>query len=688
MFALLRYDIPRTTYDTQQPTNAAHRSTHISGKPSTHPLGKPAENTKNNTDHPDYYINEAHMSEVRRLGHLTRPRIILSVIGILLLIGICAWGVRAYRSGQTTPTRAFSLIYPHEDTLIATVNATGQIQPAQIVKLNFGSTGRVQEILVSVGDVVTKGTVLARLDSRDLQIRLTQAQAGLAQAQANEQKLRAGATPAEIAAAEAQLAQARGQLRQTQGSVTAADIRAATAQLQQAQAQLARLESGPKETDLRTLEAQLQQAQNTLEAQRNQLSAAKTSAQLQIQQSVNSLTQAQARYATAKQNWDHISATGTDPLTPEIPDSSNPGQTKANDLSAAAREQYYSTYIQAEAALHSAEDALQQAQVSYENARQAEITGIRGAEQQVTVAQANLDKLLAGSDHDQIAAARAQVASAQSNLDKLRGEQRSGTLQSAQAGLAQAQANLQRIQANPQESDLTIAQAQIANAQATLELAQLALDEATLTAPFAGTIAEINLKVGETPSPTITPIILADLSSFHVDVAVDEIDVSRLATSQPVTLTLDALPNLTLTGHVESINPLANAQSSVTSYEVRITATSSDERVRSGMSTNADIIVARKEHALLVPRRAVRNDRGRLIVDTATDQTICTLPADQRPSTPELTPRDVQIGLSNEQVIEITTGLDPRTCVYVEGIDARYRFFEANGPPPGAQNRN
>ena len=43
------------------------------------------------------------------------------------------------------------------------------------------------------------------------------------------------------------------------------------------------------------------------------------------------------------------------------------------------------------------------------------------------------------------------------------------------------------------------------------------------------------------------------------------------------------------------------------------------------------------------------------------------------------------IGLSNEQVIEITAGLDEQTCVYVEGIDARLRLFETRGPPPGAR---
>src|SRR5262245_46598841 len=440
------------------------------------------------------------MTEPLRARRFLRPRILLTTAGLLLAVGACALGVFMLRSGGTPPPRAFSLIYPRYDTLIATVNATGQIEPAQVTNLSFGGAGRVGDVLVKVGDVVQAGAPLARLDARELTIRAAQAQAGLAQAQASYEKLLAGATPAEVAAAEAQLAGARGQLRQAQGSVSPADLRAAEAQLVQAQAQLEQLTSGPKTSDLQVAEAQLAQSQAQLETQRDQLSAAKTNAQLPMPQAASALTQAQSRYATAKQNWDYAQSTGKDPNGVTDPVSGKRVHPKLDDRQ---RQQYYDTYVQAEAAMHSAEAALQQAQVAYDAAREAEINGIQLAEGQVTASQASLDKLRAPADADQLAAAHAQLASARANLDKLRGEQRRGTLDAAQAGVTQAQANLDRLQTGPQSSDLAIAQAQVANAQAALDLARLTLDEATLTAPFAGTVAEVNLKPGEVPSPTI-----------------------------------------------------------------------------------------------------------------------------------------------------------------------------------------
>ncbi|HEX9438253.1 MAG TPA: biotin/lipoyl-binding protein, partial [Roseiflexaceae bacterium] len=398
---------------------------------------------------------------------LPRPRALFTAIGLLLVVGACALGVIAWRNRNSAPSRAFSLIYPHYDTLIATVNATGQMAPAQVVNLSFGGAGRVSEVLVKVGDVVAQGAPLARLDTRDLRIRVVQAEAELAQAQASYQKLLAGATSEEIAAAEAQAAQARGQLRQAEGSVSTSDLRAAEAQLQQAQAQLASLSGGPKETDLQVAEAQLQQAQAQLQTQRDQLSAAKTNAQLQLQEAANSLTQAQSRYSTALQNWQYVKDTGRDPINMAVDPKT--GKRVHVKLTDAQRQQYYDAYVQAEAGMHSAEAAVQQAQVAYDTARQAEINGIRIAEGQVAAAQANLDKLRAGADTDQLAAARAQVASARANLEKLRGEQRRGALDAAQAGVDAAQANLARLRVGAQPSDLAVAQAQVASAQAMLE---------------------------------------------------------------------------------------------------------------------------------------------------------------------------------------------------------------------------
>ncbi|HWQ12823.1 MAG TPA: efflux RND transporter periplasmic adaptor subunit [Roseiflexaceae bacterium] len=618
-----------------------------------------------------------------RSRRLPRPRTLLTLLGLVLLVAGCAFGLAALRGGPPPAERRFSLIVPRYDTLVATVNAAGQIEPARVVSLSFNATGRVREVLVAVGERVEQGQVLARLDDRELRLRADQAEAQLRQAQASYDRLLAGASAADIAAAEAQLRQAAGQLQQVEGSVTEADLRAAEQQLRQAQALLARLLGSPNQSDVQAAEARVREAEIALERQRTQLSANKTAAATQLEQAVSQLTQAQSRYATAKQHWDYVQQTGADPLVREVSDPARPGRTRPNKLNDSQRQQYYDAFVQAEAALRSAESAVAQAQVAYDNARQAEASGVELAEGELRVARAQRDQLFAAGTPEQVAQARAQVAAAQASLEKLRGAQRAGALEVARAALASAQANLEQLRAGPDPSDLAVAQAQLDAARAGAGLARLALEGAALTAPFSGTVAEVNLREGETPAPTLPAVVLADLSSFTVDVTVDEIDVARIAAGQPVTLTLDALPDLTLRGEVLSIAPLAEEEAAVTSYRVRVGAGAPDPRVRAGMSAGADIVVARREGALLVPRRAVRADRGRLLVDVTRDPALCARPREALPADLGLTPREVTTGLSNEQTIEITGGLDPQSCVYVEGFDSRLTIF---GGPPGRRS--
>lgn len=589
-------------------------------------------------------------------------------IGILVVIGVLVAGFFLFNRDQPSGVRLnYALARPQRSPISATVNASGAIQPQQVIDLTFASSGLISEVLVQVGDQVAAGQVLARLDTRDLELRVDQAAAQLAQAQASLDRLRAGPSAAEVAAAEAQLAQAQAQLRQTTGNVTEQDLAAARAQVEQARANLERVLGGPKASEIAQAQAQVDQAAAALQAQRDSLSAAKTRAESQLLQAANTLRDRQAEYSRIynenREREQQLARFGQ-----SLPQS-------ALDTEAAALR-----------AVENAEEQMRQAQVAYEQARQAEITGIAQAEAQLRSAQANLDRILAGADPDQVAAARAQVAQAEANLNKLLGDQRAGSLAAANAAVASAQANLQRITAPPSEADLASAEAQVASARASLSQAQLALERATLTAPIAGVVAEVNLEVGEFYNAARPAVVLADLSGYYVDVTVDEIDVAQIAVGQPVILVLDALPNLDLRGTVARINPLSIVQSGVTAYTVRIVTDDPPASVRPGMSASADIIVAEKSEALVVPRRAIRAESGQFFVDVTTDPALCSLDIAQRPLQPPLQAVAVQTGLSNEQIIEISSGnIDENSCVYVPGVDARIDLF--SGPPPGVRGR-
>jgi HlyD family secretion protein len=233
--------------------------------------------------------------------------------------------------------------------------------------------------------------------------------------------------------------------------------------------------------------------------------------------------------------------------------------------------------------------------------------------------------------------------------------------------------------------DLATAQAQVDSAAAGLAQAELAFDLTSFRAPIDAVVAEVNLVVGESVNAARPAVVLADLSSFRVDVTIDELDVADVAVGQPVKLLLDALPDLNLRGEVERINPLAVAGTAVTSYNVRITLDDPTAEVRAGMSAGADIVVAVGADVLLVPRRAVRSDSGRFVIDVVNDAALCRADEATWPVDPPRTAREVELGLSNEQVIEIVgDALTVEACVYVPGVQSRLTLF--GGPPPGVRN--
>jgi HlyD family secretion protein len=451
------------------------------------------------------------------------------------------------------------------------VIAEAKVVPLEHVELNFTGSGEVAELMVAEGETVTAGAALARLDTRDLELRVAQARANLAQARANYEQIREGATEEEIAAAEARLRQARANLNQTEGNVTGADIEAAQAQLEQARARLARLEAGPKDNEITRLQAELDQARTHLQNQRDALSHAKTSAEREIEQAANRLRDTQAEYSRIywenRELEDDLRGFGR-----ELPQD-------AKDREAAALR-----------AVQDAERAVSQAQANYEQAQQNEISGIAAAEARVTAAQASLDLLLEGADSDDLAAARAQVAQAQAHLSKLLGQQRAGSLDAAGAAVDNAEAELSAMQAPATEATLDAAAARVEMAEVDLRSARLALEKATLLAPMDGSVAELNLKVGEVPSPAEPALVLADFSEWRLETDdLTELSVVRIREGDPVSIRFDAIDDFELAGTVTQIKPIGENRQGDIVYTVVVAPDAWDERLRWNMTASVYI---------------------------------------------------------------------------------------------------
>jgi HlyD family secretion protein len=180
-------------------------------------------------------------------------------------------------------------------------------------------------------------------------------------------------------------------------------------------------------------------------------------------------------------------------------------------------------------------------------------------------------------------------------------------LEIAVAQLADAQRAYDRVKDGPNADDIAAAQAQVDALQATI-------DTAYLIAPISGEVTDMNIKVGDQVSPGPTAIRVDDLSRMLVDVAVSEVDISRVKPGQDATITLDAVPGVTYPGKVTDVAKVADVVQGVANFNVTAQLTQPDQNVLPGMTAAVNIIVDKLDNVLLVPNRAVRLENGKRVV--------------------------------------------------------------------------
>jgi HlyD family secretion protein len=93
---------------------------------------------------------------------------------------------------------------------------------------------------------------------------------------------------------------------------------------------------------------------------------------------------------------------------------------------------------------------------------------------------------------------------------------------------------------------------------------------------------------------------------MQVDTAVDEADIGRVTLDQEATFTVDAFPQITFRGKVTEIRNAAVIVQNVVTYDVVIQVKNPDLKLRPGMTANASVLVAQKDHILKIPNAALR----------------------------------------------------------------------------------
>lgn len=247
-------------------------------------------------------------------------------------------------------------------------------------------------------------------------------------------------------------------------------------------------------------------------------------------------------------------------------------------------------------------------------------------------------------------------------------------LASAQSSLNYQAANMERyktlykkglVSADEYENALLTyrqAKEQVASSKENVQRAQTNLGYATITSPIDGTVISKSVEEGQTVAASFnTPelfTIAKDLTNMQVVANVDEADIGNVKEGNRVTFTVDAYPDDTFEGTVKQVRLEATTTNNVVTYEVVISASNADLKLKPGLTANVTIYTQERSGVLAVANKALRFTptketvgKNMKIVDCKGKNKVWTLNGNT------LTAHPVTIGQSDGINTEITKGL-------------------------------
>lgn len=282
----------------------------------------------------------------------------------------------------------------------------------------------------------------------------------------------------------------------------------------------------------------------------------------------------------------------------------------------------------------------------------------------------------------QVESAKLQLEKARLSMDQAqRDYERDQRLFEAQLVSEQVyEASRQRWDSSVQ--DFELARNSIERAEKQYALSEEKLSKTRIVAPFDCTILTRPVSIGQAVSGSggfnagTEVLTIADLTALVINAHVNQADVTRLRQGMEVSVVVDAIPGLTVTGLVERIAPQATVRNNIKGFATRILIKSPDERIQPGMTANISIPVAAAAGALAVPLSAVFTEQGRRYVYV------------KRASGWER--QDVTVGVSDYFSAEITAGLaegDVVSLITPAGVNGGPAGPALAGAPPGAARR-
>ena len=417
-----------------------------------------------------------------------------------------------------------------------TIDATGTIEPLNIVEVSSKASGKILELTVEEGDYVEQDAVIARIETTYVAADREQAQADLRAAQARFDQstinieLQKEQTKIQIRQAEEKLAEAKKQLEQLQEQIGIEKI---------------------------TNQRQLNDAKNSHEmAQlRYKLLTSDTVREEDKKRAEASVNQAKANRDLAQKEYDR-------------------------------KQQLFDKEYISKSDLDSAATQLQSAQAQYDSAlQQFELVKQPASQEELELSDAEIKRAAFAVDAAKEQIEKEKYRDMEIEIQKHRVTQ-------AEDALELAFANQKQI--DLKKKDLESSNAQLMRSQSAFQLAQESYEDTVIRAPISGTILEKRVERGQVIVSSFSGggrsgsvssegqvlVTMADLEKVFVATEVDETDIGKVKVGQSVTITVEAYPDQPLQGQVLRIAPQGQVVQNVTTFKVITEITNTRPRGR------------------------------------------------------------------------------------------------------------
>jgi len=554
-----------------------------------------------------------------------------NILTTLVALIIVFAGYRYFRHVTSPPVvTRYVAVAVTKGTLVTTVTGSGQVSSSNQVDLKSKASGDIVTLAVSNGQEVRSGALIAQLDARDAQKAVRDAEANLASAQLSLEKLQQPADTLSIIQAENALAQAQESKQNAEANLAKAYDDAFN-YISNAFLDLPSIMQG--------LDGILHDETVGNKGQEN----------------INA-------YADSVKEYDVSVLTYRDDVDARY---------------RAARDAYDATFAQYKNATRDADRVTIESLLSnsYQTARDI-AEAVKSANnyinfvQDILIARKLTSASITVTYLDDLDSYTNQVNSHLLNLLNVQNiiKTSKDTITNADRSIIEKTESLKKLKAGAHPLDIESSKLTIQQRKNAFTDAQEKLADYTIRAPFAGTIAAVNIKKSDTVSSgTVITTLIA--RQKIAEISLNEVDIAKVKIGQKATITFDAIEGLGITGEVVEIDAIGTVSQGIVSYNLKISFDTQDDRVKPGMSISAAIITNIKQEVLLVPNSAVKVQGDTSFVELLDTREGAAASGTQgiAPATPPRA-QTVAIGITNDTSTEIISGLQEGEYVVTRTI--------------------